>query len=178
MKKYQVELTGVAPLLQNKFNVEAQVNPTSTRKKKVYVPEEEAEKCLYRNSDKQIYVPSEHVLGSMIRAAGDFKVDRFKNYKNVIKSGILVSPDAILLGKDTWDEIDVRRAVIGRAGVVKWRPKFNDWKISFEITVIADDLLDSRTLKEILETAGATQGIGDYRPRFGRFMVTKFTELK
>jgi len=64
--------------------------------------------------------------------------------------------------------------VIQRARVLKWRPKFNQWKLQFTITILDETNISPANVKEILEKAGATKGIGDYRPRFGRFMVTKF----
>jgi hypothetical protein len=44
-----------------------------------------------------------------------------------------------------------------------------------EFTIKYDaERIGKDTLKQILEEAGATKGIGDYRPKFGRFKVERF----
>lgn len=176
MKKVEVEITGIAPLLQHRFAMEDNGVNASKSKKKVYDPKEEADKCLYKNSKGEIYQPAEHIFQSMVRAAVDFKFEKKRTYKDVIISGILVEPEEIPLLFEGQYEIDARGAVIQRARVVRWRPRFNKWKLKFSINILDDNNIAIPTLKEILERAGTTKGIGDYRPRFGRFMVTAFKE--
>lgn len=176
MKKVEIEITGIAPLLQHRFAIEEHGENTSKSKKKVYVPKEEADKCLYKNSHGEIYQPAEHIFQSMVRAAVDFKFEKKRTYKDVITSGILVEPEEIPLITEGQYEIDARGAVVQRARVVRWRPRFNKWKLKFSINILDDNNIAVPTLKEILEKAGAMKGIGDYRPRFGRFMVTAFKE--
>lgn len=180
MEKIDVEIKGICPLLQNQFNTKEQGAEKSRAKKKNYVPEEEAEKGTYRNEKNEIYEPAEHILGSLIRSAVNFKFEGKKSFKDIVRSAVFINPVEIPLLNDkgkpfkTWSEIDVRPVVIQRARVVKWRPKFNNWAMAFDIQIMEEDLLNARTLKEILEFAGQRQGIGDYRPRFGRFQVTSW----
>lgn len=176
MKNIQVEITGVAPLLQHRFATEEHGENTSKSKKKVYDPKVEADKCLYKNPKGEIYQPAEHIYQSMVRAAVDFKFEKKRTYKDVITSGIIVQPEEIPLIADKNYEIDARGAVIQRSRIVRWRPRFNEWKLNFSIVILDDENISVPTLKEILEKAGASKGIGDYRPRFGRFMVTAFKE--
>ena len=175
MKRINVEITGIVPLLHNRFSMDN--DGTKKVKRKVYVPEEEAEKLLYKNPDGTIYKPSEHIFQSMVSAAVDFKFEGKKSYKNVILSGIAVSPENIPLIADLPYEIDARRVVIGSASVIKWRPRFNKWKLQFVIDILDDTNISVNILKDILEKAGNTKGIGDYRPRFGRFMVTLYQQV-
>jgi len=176
MKTVDIEITGIAPLLQHRFATEEHGENTSKSKKKVYNPKEEAEKCLYKNEKGEIYQPAEHIFQSMVRAAVDFKFEKKRTYKDVITSGIVVQPEEIPLITEEQYEIDARGAVIQRARVVRWRPRFNKWKLKFNIDILDDQNISVPTLKEILERAGTTKGIGDYRPRFGRFMITAFKE--
>ena len=176
MKQIEVEITGIAPLLQNRFPTEAHGTNISKATKKVYVPEDEAKKCLYIDSG-MVYQPAEHIFQSMIRAAVDFKFSGKKTFKDIITSSILIEPEKIPLIADKNYEIDTRPVVIQRARVLKWRPMFNKWKLKFSITILDDTNITPANIKEILEKAGATKGIGDYRPRFGRFMVTGFKEI-
>ena len=111
---------------------------------------------------------------SIIRASVDFKFEGKKSFKDVVTSSIVVEPEEIPMISEKPYEIDTRPVVIQRARVLKWRPLFRNWKLQFKITILDDTNIQASTLKEILDKAGLTKGIGDYRPRFGRFMVTKF----
>jgi hypothetical protein len=182
MKIIQCEITGIAPLLQHRFATEEHGENKSRGKKKVYDPNVEAEKVCYRNADGNIFEPSEHIFAAIVKAATSFTFEGKKSYKDICKSGIVVEPFEPLLltskglQQTTWDSIDARRVVIQRAAVVRWRPLFSiGWKLRFVLQILDDNNLSSVTLKEILEKAG-TIGIGDYRPRFGRFQITEWKE--
>jgi hypothetical protein len=49
--------------------------------------------------------------------------------------------------------------------------------LNFIINVI-DDELPSGILQDVLVLAGKAVGIGDFRPKFGRFAVSQFEVLK
>ena len=55
--------------------------------------------------------------------------------------------------------------------VTRTRPYFKDWAVDaegmFDPAVISVD-----ELREIAQTAGTMIGLGDWRPRFGRFEAT------
>ena len=106
--------------------------------------------------------------------AKDFKAHRGRGtLKATILSSVFIDPDKIPLNKDTYDEIDVRPVVIQRNRIVKGRPKFNSWELEFTIS-FDEKRVKKGEIKQILEEAGATKGIGDYRPKFGRFKVIAF----
>jgi len=113
MKTINVEITGVAPLLQHRFATEEHGENTSKSKKKVYDPKVEAEKCLYKNAKGEIYQPAEHIYQSMVRAAVDFKFEKKRTYKDVITSGIIVQPEEIPLIFEGQYEIDARSYTCG-----------------------------------------------------------------
>ena len=70
--------------------------------------------------------------------------------------------------------LDVRPVIVQRARVVRMRPTFKTgWELSFEIQV-NDDEIQPELLQDILTLAGRTVGIGDYRPKFGRFAVIQY----
>lgn len=65
---------------------------------------------------------------------------------------------------------DVRPVVVNGKKVMRCRPVFQTWAVEF--TVIHDpEFLSRETLVEIVRTAGRRVGLGDYRPRFGRFAI-------
>lgn len=178
MKQIEVEITGIAPLLQNRFPVEEHGHNISKATKQIYVPEDEAKKCLYQR-DGKVFQPAEHIYQSMVRASTDFKFKGKKTFKDVVVSCVTVEPEEIPLISDKPYEIDARPVVIPgqRTRVLKWRPKFNNWKLRFTLTILDETNISPANVKEILEKAGTTKGIGDYRPRFGRFYVSSFHEV-
>ena len=177
MTTIHARIRGTAPLLQNKFSLEA-VENASKAKKRIYVPEIEAEKLCYRDENGRLVHPTEHIYASMIGAGVDFKFSGRKTYKDVVKAGVILSPEYVPIndsGKEVKEYIiDTRRVVIQRASVAKWRPRYEQWELEFNIEIIDEENIDEKVLKEILERAGRFRGLGDYRPRFGRFQVTKW----
>ncbi|GAI19389.1 unnamed protein product, partial [marine sediment metagenome] len=63
--------------------------------------------------------------------------------------------------------------VIQRARIMRARPRFDKWELDFTID-FDDEIIGKDKVNEILTYAGQRIGIGDYRPLFGRFIVTKF----
>ena len=68
--------------------------------------------------------------------------------------------------------VDVRGIrLTGNKRLMRCRPVFNDWKASFTIAFFPDQISKAQ-IEKCLHHAGRIVGIGDYRPRFGRFSVT------
>jgi len=173
MEKYRVRLKNAegSALLQHRF---AQSSDGSASKKgTVYVPEEEAQAALYLDEDGNYVEPASHIEGSLVKAGATFKHKGRKTYKDLFKAALFVEPELIPLETEGY-EVDTRPAVVQRARIWRSRPLFKKWEMEFTIVNIADDLVAARIVKEILEHAGTSVGIGDFRPRFGRFEVVSF----
>lgn len=171
MEKAKVKIKGIAPLLMNRFVMEKDDSEAKRRDEK-FIPEEDAEKALYRN-DKGCYAPSTWIEASLRETAKEFKGKGRGSLKSTILASVFVDPAEIPLGKDTYDEIDQRPAVIQRMRIVKSRPRFNSWELEFAIS-FDEGRVRKETIKQILIEAGQSRGIGDYRPKFGRFEVVNF----
>ena len=169
MQKVTVKIKGIAPLLVHKFM--EQKDDEARQKDQVYDPVEDAEKALYKNKSG-CFAPSTWIEACLRDTAKTFKKGR-GSLKNVFLSSVFIDPDEIPLNKKTYDEIDKRPVVIQRNRIVRSRPKFNTWELEFSINY-DETRLPKNTLKQVLEEAGQTKGIGDYRPKFGRFEVVKF----
>jgi hypothetical protein len=59
---------------------------------------------------------------------------------------------------------------VGQARVMRTRPMFSEWSADADAEV-DPGLLNLDALQAIADKAGAMVGIGDYRPRYGRFTV-------
>lgn len=187
MYTVNVSIRGISPLMQHRYSLTAakQASPNAGQ------PDHSQEwrQALYADKNG-IYQPSDHILGTMTKAAAAFKISgkRGKTFKDLIQSSIVITPDHISHNipvpaelDDDADKplyIDVRPVVVVRARVLRYRPMFKaGWLLSFVLEV-ADDEIPANTLSEILSYAGKAVGIGDFRPRFGRFMVERFEVVK
>lgn len=65
---------------------------------------------------------------------------------------------------------DVRGVRVGTAKVMRCRPKFNEWSITFNLAYDAEQL-NHDVVISIARDAGSKIGLCDFRPRFGRFDV-------
>lgn len=51
------------------------------------------------------------------------------------------------------------------------------WKCEVDLTVILPEYITQPRLREVLGMAGRLIGVGDFRPTYGRFSMTKFEVL-
>lgn len=191
---YQVHavVEGTSPLLQHRYPMPDFASLSKGGKKSTGAKDysEEWKDSLYVTKDGQIYQPASHFELSMTKAAAGFKVagKRGKSYKDLVAANMFIDPQEILFGIQAPTELDLdadkqlyldfRPVVIQRARVTRLRPAFKaGWRLDFTINVI-DDELPSDILQDILVLAGKAVGVGDYRPKFGRFAVQHFEVLK
>lgn len=189
MYTVSVSIEGTAPLIQNRYPMPDFSDDGQGGKKNSGAPDYRLEwkEKFYADSEGRIYQPASHIDGALKKAAVNFKVTgkRGKTYKDLISASVFTEPDFIyhegFTVPDKLDTdgdkplyIDYRPVVVQRARVARARPAFKPgWKLNFELIVNEDEIPHS-ILQDILVTAGKAVGIGDYRPRFGRFMVTKY----
>jgi len=191
---YQVEVTvkGTSVLLQHRFPMPDLATASKGAKRKSGAVDYSTEwrQALYVNADGQIYQPGLHFEASLVAAAAQFKITgaRGKSYRDLLRSSVFVRPDEILHGLTAPESltadadeklyIDARPVVIQRSRIVRLRPAFKaGWQLSFTIECI-DDQIHEDLLLDVLTLAGRTIGIGDHRPKFGRFAVVHFKKLE
>jgi hypothetical protein len=161
-------------LLQHRFIDVAADEPPKEKNELHGTREEQAEMAAYRLEDGTLVQPSEHILQAMVKAAGEFQIRGRgkKSYRDIVAGNILIEP-AYIPHKSNDYLIDCRPVRVQRARIMRARPHIPEWELSFQINLI-DDVIPLEVLNSILVKAGNTVGIGDYRPRYGRFIVTKF----
>jgi len=179
MEVYEVEIRGVKPLLLN--NPEAEISNTPTRRRGEHMtPEEEAKMRLYINENGEPCVPSKQIKGSLRCAGRGYRVRGrgTTTYGSMIRAGIDIQPFMIpIISKDEW-KVDVQHVVVQRNRIPRARPRFDDWKLEFRILNRDPSVLLRDTLKKILIDAGKWCGIGDFRPEYGLFEVTRFEVVR
>ncbi len=191
MIKYSCHIRGMAPLLFNRFPDEDNPEGKSGAKKAKLVADEQVHKSLYwvkeipfktflKTHDGNghykipvgsIYQPAEHILGAMVKAGAVFKLEGKKTYKDVVKGGFFVEPMKVPHIKNGLQK-DWRPVVIPstRGRIMKGRGRLDEWELKFDLVCI-DPRAEKDEVLAILKYAGSYIGIGDYRPRYGRFEV-------
>ena len=66
---------------------------------------------------------------------------------------------------------------VGMAKVMRTRPHFKNWTAKFKVS-LNSDVANEGQLRRWVEDAGAYVGIGDYRPRHGRYEIGEFAAAK
>jgi hypothetical protein len=168
-----VSIVGTRPLLMHRM-----ADSGTTRKRGAKVdPQQEAEAGLYKN-ETGIFIPAFNVLSCLKASARDFKVPGKgrTTFSKYIVGGVLITPDEIPLISESGWVVDLRNVVVGKSRIVRARPRFDDWRLDFEIEIV-DEIITPEALREILEAAGQYVGLCDFRPIFGRFRVHRFEVL-
>jgi hypothetical protein len=191
MRTIEVTIQGTSPIL---LHNPQQMNAESTGKKVIPTPTVEAASSCYWTEDKSaLGYPGLNLHRGMITAAGAFRAGKL-SMTPYIAGGIEIQPEMIpfhtldvkgkvaLISKY---EIDTRRAVVQRQGIMRSRARIpKGWMLTFRIVVNEEDLPQKTSLemlKAILEEVGRRIGIGDFRPQktgpFGKFIVVSWKEL-
>lgn len=188
MYTVSVKVHGVSPLMQHRFPVPslAEMSKGSTRSTGAKDYTLEWKGYFYQTTGGMIFQPATHFEAAMVKSAANFKITgkRGKTYKDLFRATVFVTPEEIPFGlavPDVLDTdgdkplyLDMRPVVVNRARVIRIRPTFSPgWELEFGIEVI-DDQIAPELVQDVLVLAGKTVGIGDFRPRFGRFSVVRF----
>lgn len=91
----------------------------------------------------------------------------------MIEAPALIEYDGPAAIADLWQDsrFQLRHLVrVNDSRTMRTRPRFPEWSARVVATFLPS-LLDAREIKDIWEIAGFRIGIGDWRPRFGRFNV-------
>lgn len=124
--------------------------------------------------DKNVVVIPDTVLLGMITAAAK-KIKKGPQ----AKSGIFVQGNFPLQHdgpkdlKKMWADERFRltaKVTVNRNSIMRTRPKFDNWSLEFPVE-IDTELINESDLTDILKIGGKQIGIGDWRPRYGRFEV-------
>lgn len=166
-------IEGISPLLMNAFPME----PLPRGWEKLS-PADQCINAEYRDESGELFVPGVAVQRCLINAAVYSKGKGRASLMKPVAASVMISPEHIGLGVKKYD-IDSRPVVIAatKGRIIRHRPRFENWKISFEIEY-DDELLSEAQVRQVVDDAGKRVGLLDFRPEkkgpFGRFMVTEW----
>jgi hypothetical protein len=187
MKTLSIEIRGVTPLLIHRFGEQAEAGK-ATRRMVVTDrdPRDEATKAAYIAADGTYYFSAFAIPNAMGAAGTNHKMrGSRKTLRFVVPSAVRVTTDIITilngLGPAKSFEVDARPVTIPatKGRIMRYRPRFNEWGARFDL-LLDDNALDAEMAHQLLNEAGQSIGIGDFRPEkrgpFGTFRVVRFEE--
>lgn len=173
----KVVIQGCADYLYHRWNNEAVAEKAAAKKGSKAKKTDDLESFVYRNDEGVLCIPGEQLRMSIISAA-KYRQDPRSSRKSAMdlyKAGIIVLTDLSPTGNKDWDYLDMRRVVIQRSSITRNRPALKKgWKVEFLILVNLPEYISSDDLYDVLSMSGKLNGIGDFRPTFGRFNVVSF----
>jgi hypothetical protein len=177
----RVTVEGIVPLLTH--NPSSMTRTQSTAKRGTRIPEveDEAQAGTYQLEDGTYAAKTEYFIAAIYKAAGAWKTKNRGTMKSRL-AHISAVEDLVPLCHLNGEPIksyviDERSVVIGKARIIRARPRFDEWSATFTIKYDQQLVDEPKMIVDILADAGDRFGAGDYRPRFGRFKVREYLIL-
>lgn len=186
MKTIQIKISGKSPLLMHSDRFANPLDPlakahkelTSKRKKTdedhIAIARSEFIGGCYWSKDRGFFMPAQNLDACLIAAAKLQKLGtKFKQGVQVLEDELPFEGYEKKSPIQLWDDpdhVDCRGVKVGTSKIMRYRPIFRKWSLSATI-VVNDEVVNIGEVKKAAQDAGALIGLGDYRPRFGRFNV-------
>jgi hypothetical protein len=171
------QLTGSSDLLFHRWNCESVDAKAKAAKNSKAKKTDDVESYVWRNDAGDLCIPGEYIRQSILMAAKYRQDPRSprKSAMDLFKAGVVSLTPLASLGKSDWDYLDTRRVTVQRAGINRTRPAMKPgWIAEFVIQVLTPEYISPDFLHDVLSMSGRLVGVGDFRPTFGRFMVTHY----
>ena len=187
MINFRLTMEGTAPLLMHSARLANPLDPATKAIKRITgkrlkTDDDHAEIArlehlgsLYLDADVGPFLPGDNIWRCLYDAAKKYK----KGPK--IKEGVFiassVNPISYRGPRDAdglWNDENYRLVAsvkVGMQRVMRTRPMFPTWKADAE-GILDPNQLELAELVDIASTAGLLIGLGDWRPRYGRFVAT------
>jgi hypothetical protein len=189
-----VTVEGCADLLFHRWNVEAVEAKSRAAKGSQEKKSDNIESYIYRNDKNEICIPGDYLRGAVVNAAKFQQDPRSprKSAMDLFKAGLVnltplapvysssarVSSLGVVRPATVWDFEDKHRVLVQRSAITRARPAFKaGWRATIELLVMLPEYIPPQLLNETIATAGRLIGLGDYRPTYGRFVITHFERL-
>lgn len=196
LQEYTIKIRGISPLLMhsgslidNRNQFVKEVKRYSKRRNKtdddqdvlqhlewcggLYLEGEAAveEGKVVFSKESRVIMPADNIWACIIEGAKVTKLG------TAFKPALIIDADVPLEYKGPHDLNELaqdmnfhsRKPVsVGQASIMRTRPVFRNWAVTF-IAQVDTEMIDSEQLREAVVNAGLRKGLGDFRPRYGRF---------
>lgn len=186
MIDFTITITGTSPLLMHNSRLANPLDPATKALKKFTSKRQKTDEdheqlalleftgSLYLHDKLGPYIPGENIMRCL--------VDGAKLTKQGVKvtRGVFIKTDVNPLSYNGPRDIDgllkanfrhMASVKVGTQRVMRCRPWFPEWRVQAE-GVLDPSVLELDDLASIADNAGSLIGLGDWRPRFGRFTTT------
>ncbi len=189
MTAFTLNITGTTPLLMHSARLVAPLDPITKEKSQAVAAYKKSKTdadyelmnrleyfgALYIDDDLGPYIPTANIEKCLFEA-GTVTRQGTKVRTALIIEELLGAP-LIYQGPRTaealWEDrnfVNAASIKVQQARLMRYRPQFRSWAVEFH-GVIDDSLINFDDFVEIARKAGL-KGLGDWRPRFGRFEAT------
>jgi hypothetical protein len=183
MINFTITLTGTSPLLMHNSRLSNPLDPATKALKKVtgkrnktdddheQIARLEFAGSLYLDPDIGPYIPGENISRCLVDGA------KLTKMGVKVTRGVFISTDVNPLSYDgprsdegLWQAgyRHMASVKIGTSRTMRCRPWFPEWCVQAD-GVLDPSVLELDDIASIADNAGSLIGLGDWRPRFGRF---------
>ncbi len=181
----KLKIVGKRPLLMHSdvcidpLNKEAKEIKVLTAKRKKTGDDHELiaklqwQSALYFDEDLGPYLPGINIESCLIEGA---KLSRLgtalKRSIEIVDERCALEYDGPRTRQALWDAgfYDARSVKVTTSRIMRYRPLFTKWSCNCDV-VFNQEMIDRQQVIKSFQDAGAYIGVGDYRPKFGRFSV-------
>lgn len=182
----QLDITGTAPLLMHNARLSNPLDELARAMKKVSAKRSKSEDDylelarleflggLYANPVGP-YIPADNIFRCLVDAG------RKRKLGVKVTSGVIVTTDENPLAykgprepDELWRDGNFMlqaSAKVGQQRIIRTRPRFINWATS-AMLYLDTEVLDFDDLTQLVDISGRLIGLGDWRPRYGRFEGT------
>ena len=189
MDSLNFKIRGTTPILMHNSQLSDPLNRYTKSLKKITGKRKKTEEDLvemsriealgglYWNSEYGLHLPGENIEACLLAAC------KFKKLGTTFKRGAqVVELCCPLVGTGAPDDPEdiakndnfkyVKSVKVGTSRVMRTRPIFESWETSFTVMYDASQLQEEEII-EAANSAGLMVGLGDWRPRFGKFEIVE-----
>jgi hypothetical protein len=181
---YSVRITvqGVAPLLWHRYDSDSVDAKAKADKGSKAKKTDDIQSYVYRTEDGHLGAPGKWIKAALCEAAKSHQDPRSprKSMRDLMKAAIIPLTEVAPLEPLTkdWDYIDRQPVKVQMSRVLRERPAMRPgWRVSFDLRITTPQYVPIEKLITLLNEAGMLQGIGDYRPDYGRFSLVGLERL-
>lgn len=186
MKTLRVTWKGITPLIMHSCKCVNPLHPIAKELKKYTSKKNKTEEDLNIISDLEwkagaywddeigLYIPGENVEATIQNGAKANKkgkdIQKYVDVKDLyipFNYGENLTLDELV---SKYEYRDTRPMNVQRSKVIRTRPRFDQWNITFTL-VYNEDKIDLDTIVNAIEYAGQYVGLCDSRPKYGKFVA-------
>lgn len=173
-------IEGKVDFLFHRWSNESVAEKSNAKKGSAIKKTDDLESYVHRHPNGNLCIMGEQFRMAMVTTA-KFKQDPRsprKSCYDLYKAAIVPVSYHCDLGVRDWDYVDQRRVVIQRNAITRSRPALNKgWKCEVQLEITLPEYVSHQDVYEVLSLAGRINGLGDFRPTFGRFIITEFEKI-